>query len=127
MDSSKDYIPEKRLDKYPSSVSHEKMQIINEQMEKCICKIECCNVGTGTGFFCKIPFPDELNLLPVLITNNHVLEENDITPGKKIKFSLNKNKYSFEILMDDIRRTYTNKDYDITIIEIKKNDNLNNY
>ena len=120
MDSSKDYIPEKRLDKYPSSVSHEKMQIINEQMEKCICKIECRNDETGTGFFCKIPFPDELNLLPVLITNNHVLEEKDIIPGKKIKFSLNENKYSFEILMDDIRRTYTNKDYDITIIEIKK-------
>ena len=29
----------------------------------------------GTGFFCKIPFPNNNHLLPVLITNNHVMNE----------------------------------------------------
>ena len=46
----------------------------------------------GTGFFCKIPFPDQFTLLPVLITCNHVLDINDISIGNKINFSLNNEK-----------------------------------
>ena len=33
---------------------------------------------TGTGFICRIPYPNELHKLPVLITCNHILEEDDI-------------------------------------------------
>ena len=29
----------------------------------------------GAGFFCKILFPDNKNILPVLITNNHIIKE----------------------------------------------------
>ena len=29
----------------------------------------------GTGFPCKIPFPTEKELLPILITNNHIINE----------------------------------------------------
>lgn len=36
---------------------------------KCACKI-VDGKNLGTGFFCKIPFPDESNLLPVLMTCN---------------------------------------------------------
>jgi hypothetical protein len=57
-------------------------------MEKCVCKIYLGNgkIGTGTGFFCEIPFHNKF--LPVLITNNHILDENDTKTGKIIKLSI---------------------------------------
>jgi hypothetical protein len=94
---------------------------ILKQMEEKICKI-IVESKTGTGFFCKIPFPDDCNLLPVLITNNHVLEEKDIEINKKIKFSLNDDEQSKEITITSERKTYTDKKYDTTIIEIFKNE-----
>ena len=44
--------------------------------------------------------------------------------GGKIQFTINNDKYSFEIKIDDFRKKYSNKDCDVTIIEIKENDNL---
>lgn len=46
--------------------------------------IKCLIEGHGTGFFCRIPFPDINHLLQVLITNNHVLGEKDNVKGTKI-------------------------------------------
>ena len=60
-------------------------------MEKCICKIYQ-NGKKGTGFFCQIPFPDKNNLLYVLITNNHILNQKDIEDNKIIKLTM----YSIE-------------------------------
>ena len=59
---------EKNIEDYPKSISLEGTEIILEQMKKKVCKI---NIGRkkGTGFFCKIPYPDNNNLLTVLITN----------------------------------------------------------
>ena len=64
---------------------------ILSQMENCICKIYQ-NGKKGTGFFCKIPFPDKNNLLNVLITNNHILSQKDIEDNKIIKLTM----YSIE-------------------------------
>ena len=116
------YNPEKVLDDHPQPIGLEQIDIIKQKMEKSICKIKCPKVGFGTGFFCKIPFPNEFNLLPVLITNNHVLDEEDIMAGKKCEFSLNNDKLNFQIFFHNNRKTYTNKEYDITIIELKLND-----
>ena len=44
---------------------------------------------TGTGFLCKIPFPNQFKLLPVLITNNHILNIDDIKNNKIINISFN--------------------------------------
>ena len=118
------YIKEKDLKDNPSPISMDKMLEINEQMTKCICDINCLYEGHGTGFFCKIPFPTFNQLLSVLITNNHVLEEKDIAPGSKINYTLNKKTISKRILIDKSRKTYTSKLYDITIIEIKDEDDL---
>ena len=64
--------------------------------------------------------------MPVLITNNHVLKSEDIEEGKIIKFSINNEKNKYEIEIDDKRKRYTSKEYDITFDEIKKDiDNLN--
>ena len=51
---------------YPNFISYESTQKILEQMEKNICKIKI-GQKQGTGFFCKIPFPDKNNMLPVFI------------------------------------------------------------
>ena len=74
------------LSNYPNVISYECSKIIIEQMERNICKI---NIGMnqGTGFFCKIPFPNENNMLPVLITNNHIINS-DILYKKNIKIKL---------------------------------------
>ena len=50
-------------------------------MERNICKI---NIGKeqGTGFFCKIPFPNQDKLLPVFITNNHVINKDTLNKDK---------------------------------------------
>ena len=71
---------------------------------------------------CIIPFPDKLQLLPVLITNGHVVSSNDILNNNKIKFKLNSE--SFEIILDETRKIYNDENYDITMIEIKKSDKL---
>ena len=112
------YIKEKEI-KNNISIGLDQLVIIKEKMEKSTCKIKCPKEGYGTGFFCKIPFPDQFNLLPVLITNNHVLDKNDIKIGNKFRFSLNNDKSHFYIFCDKERKTYTNIDYDITIIELK--------
>ena len=79
----------------PIPVSIKGLKNILFQLENCICQIHKKNGGKGTGFFCKILFKNKL--LPVLITNNHVLNENDIKNNEKIEFTIynnieNKNK-----------------------------------
>ena len=76
----------------------------------------------SSGFLCNVHFPDK-KTLPLLITNNHMLNENDINIGKKIDFSLGNDKI-YQILIDKERKVYTSSLYDITFIEIKKSDNL---
>ena len=73
---------EKYLNNHPRSLSKIQIKRIYEQMNKSICKIVDYK---GTGFLCRIPYPNNLNLLPVLITCNHVLENKYIKPGKEIK------------------------------------------
>jgi hypothetical protein len=63
--------------------------------------------------------------LPVLITNNHVLNEKDIEDKQIIELTINNDSINTKIVIDNLRKTYTNKDYDITFIEIKESDNIN--
>ena len=121
---TKTFEPEKDLANIPDQVPINMLKIIIEQSENSICKIKCNDGGNGTGFFCKIPFPDKFHQLPVLMTNNHVISENDIIKDNKIKFTMNNDKLRFEIIIDKLRKIYSNEDYDVTIIEIKENDNL---
>lgn len=62
-----------------------------------------------------------------LITNNHVLNESDTKIGNNFTFSLKNDESNNKIIFDNKRKTYTNKEYDITIIELKKNDGLSGY
>ena len=44
------------------------------------------------------------------MTNNHVLGKIDILKNTKIKFSLDNDKISKEIIIDGKRKTYTNEE-----------------
>ena len=95
---------------------------IVDQMKNSICRIE--NNEKGTGFFVKVPYKSEL--LPVLITTNHAINIDDILSNKNILLYINNDKEIKELKLDDNRLKYTNEKLDITIIEIKKNeDKLN--
>ena len=72
------------LNNYPNIISYESTKKIIEQMERTLCKINIQQIQ-GSGFLCKIPFPDRNNLLPVLITNNHIINK-DILYQKMQKF-----------------------------------------
>ena len=102
-------------------ISLQKQKDITRQMEKCICKIHK-NGNNGTGFFAQIPYKN--SQIGVLITNNHVLGENDIQSNKTITFSINNVIKDFKI--GNERKKYTSTKYDTTIIEIKESDELKN-
>ena len=70
------------LNNYPNIISYESSKKIIEQMEKNISSIKI-GEEQGTGFFCKIPFPNQDKMLPVFITNNHVINK-DTKKKKKI-------------------------------------------
>ena len=87
-----------------------------------VCEI-CLSNGFGSGFFCKIPYTQNNNLLlPVLITNNHVLSSNDLKNDIKIKIN-----GETKILALKDRKTWTNKEMDFTCIEIKEEDNIHTF
>ena len=103
----------------------EQLLKINEQMNKNICVIDL-GEKKGTGFFCKIPFPDNKNILSFLITCNHVLNEEYLFNNKSVFIFFNNHNEKREIILEN-RIKYTNREYDITIIEIKEKDNINNF
>ena len=110
-----DDIQEKTLGNNTSLIPLEVLEFLIPKAKKGICKIKCNDGSHGTGFFCNIL--DNWNTLKVLITNNHVLEKEDILIGKKIKFSINNDEIDYEIEIDKSRKIYTSDKYDITIIE----------
>ena len=107
---------EKLLETYPIPVTINSTKIILKQMENCVCKINNSN-GKGTGFFCYIPYNNKN--LPVLIANNHIINEEIIKKNNNIKVTLNDDKEEINIKINDNRKIYTSKIYDITIIEIR--------
>ncbi len=112
---------EKYIKNSPEPLSIDAIEKILEQMKKYVCKIY--NGKEGTGFFIKIPYKN--STLTVLITNNHIIEEQDIIDNKIITIYLNYEKKERNIKLDNERLWYTNKDLDTTIIEIKENnDNI---
>jgi hypothetical protein len=97
---------------YPQPISYDCNKKIIEQMEKNIFKIKIGN-EQGTGFFCKIPFPNKENMLPVLITNNHIIKENILYKNNE-EIHLNiKGEKDIKTINLNNRLKYTNKDQDI--------------
>ena len=119
-----DTTKEKYMVSLPDPVSLEATQKIIEQMNNSVCLIYN-EKRKGTGFFVKIPYKS--NLLPVLITSNQVINKDDILKMKTISIYINNDKKIKTLKLDRNRKIYTNEKCNITIIEIKENeDNLNN-
>jgi hypothetical protein len=92
-------------------------------MNKCICKIE--GKETGTGFFCKIEDCEE-KIIPVLITSNQIIDNNFLEGNNQINIIINGINKTINI--DKDTKIYSSdKDlYDITILRIKE-DLINNF
>ena len=119
-------INEKNLENYSNPIFIEGVENILEQMKKKICKVILKDGNKGTGFFCNMPFPDKDHLLPSFITNNHLINEKYLKEEKEIMVKLNNDKVIKIIKLED-KIKYTNKDYDITLIEIKKEDEIDDF
>ena len=84
---------------------------------KAICKINLSN-GFGSGFFCKIPYTENNNiLLPVLMTNNHVLSTDSLISENDIKITIDG---ETKIISLEQRKFWTDELIDFTCIEIKE-------
>ena len=105
-------------------INNEQTKIIISQLRRSTCKIIKENGKSGTGSFCKIPYPDQFKLLPVLMTNNHVLDENDLKKYSNIRFTIDDDNIVKNIIIDDSRIIFTDKELDVTIIEIKPYDKI---
>ena len=98
-----------------------KEENIKNIITKSLVKIIKNNKEIRFGFLCKIPFPDQFRLLPVLITNYDALEKDVFIQHKPINISLDSQNFTLKI---DDKKIYRNVKYDIIIIEIK---NVNNF
>ena len=77
----------------------------------------------GIGFLCLIHKADSNETIPVLITNSTFLPLSNTNPREKIEFTLNKKNHTLSI--DESRKIFSNEnEYNITMIEIKKEDNI---
>ena len=95
---------------------------ILHQMKNCICKIKM-GKKYGTGFFCKIP---QINM-NFLMTNYHVINEKKINENKEINILLNDDKEALSLDLTIKREKYFSQQFDITLIELKENDEIKAY
>ena len=116
---------EKQLKNSVEPVSILGTKTILNQMMNCICKIKMNNIY-GTGFFCKIPFEND-ETKNFLMTNFHILNKKNINENNKINLLLNDEDILKTIDLKIKRKTYFNKEDDITLIEINEDDNINNF
>ena len=117
---------ENNLTGYPRVISYECSKTIIDQMKKNICKLKI-GEEQGTGFFCEIPFPNEDHLLKVLITNNHVINEQTLKKKDAVIPIDIEEEPNTKYLNLNNRIKYTSEKYDTTIIELKENDDIKNY
>ena len=89
--------------------------------ENCICSIN--GNLLGTGFFCKIEF--EGKLIPVLITNYHVVNDAFMNQNTKLTFYIKNDLHSIDIKYNKIYSSIRDK-YDMMIIRLKEGE-VNNY
>ena len=114
-------INKERINPFPSTI--ENTLKILDQMKKCVCKIES-KYGNATAFFAFLPYLDKK--YPVLITTNHIINEEVILESNLLKVITNDGKEKKFIDLNVERKIYTNRKYDTTIIEIKpENDKIN--
>ena len=106
---------EKRLKFYPLPITLAKSSAIIEQMKTSICKIITKN-GKCTGFFCSIPYQNAA--LPVLITNNHIINEPMLRENRALNITVNEDKGAKKIKLFRNKKIFIDPSNELTIIEI---------
>ncbi len=99
------------------------IDICNEQKNNCIVKIILEN-SYATGFLLKIPFGNKNKLIPVLMTNYHVINKEYPKTNRYLSVCKADQNNIYIIDFNIPRRFYANKAFDSTIIEIKHEDNF---
>ena len=89
-----------------------------KKYKNCICIVN--GIKSGTGFFTKILYKD--NFLPVLITNNHIINENFLKNEKILKVYINKKSILININKNSKIYSSISSEFDITIIRIDEDD-----
>ena len=94
---------------------------------KCICKIEAVMNGKqnfGTGFFCHIASKE----IRVLITNNHIIDNNFLAKEKELIIYFEEKKIQKKIInLKYDRFKFSDKNLDVTVIEIVDEDLIDNF
>ena len=109
-------------------IKFEKLKNIINKGEKCVVKIliedeNNYKIASGTGFFCKLPIRN--NYLNILLTNNHIINKEFLKKEKELKIEYLK---QLKIInLKGNRLIFTNIEYDFTIIEILKEDLINEF
>ena len=104
-------INEAALQDYPEPIFYESTKKILEQMAKNICKINI-DGKKGTGFCTKIPV--DAKLIPVLVTNYHVIDKE----YKKNEIEVDLFNEESKVIKIKNKFIYYNEEYDVTMIEI---------
>ena len=115
---------EKLLENSTGPIFIKTAETIIYQMKNCLCKIKCKS-GSGSGFFCKIPYPDQSHLLPVLVTAVFVIDS-EVKEENSLKISLNDDNEFREIKLNN-RKIFMNKELACAFIEILPEDKINNF
>ena len=90
--------------------------------KKSLCKIRYRNM-MASGFCCLIPIFNK-NKVPVLIACEHLINLDNIRKGCNINLDFNDFHELISIRIDERTKIYSDKKFDITIIEIKETDEL---
>ena len=94
----------------------------HKEKGKCICKINGSKIGTG--FFCKIKYQNKL--IPVLITNYHVIDDKYLESINRLKIYINEESKFISINKNKIIYSSPNNKYDIIIIRLQDSE-INHY
>ena len=121
MDTSKGYGIKFQNSDEKGMIDGDAMMYFLQKAKKAICEINLPK-GYGSGFFCKIPYTEDNNqLIPALITCNHVLSK-DLIKTNNINIILNGQTKTLSL---NQRKIWTDEIIDFTCIEIKeKEDNI---
>ena len=109
------------LKNYPMPITLETSNNIINQMKNCICKIKTEN-GEGTGFFCTIKKGDKE--IHALITTSTLVNNDIINTNIALDITINNNEEK-TIQLKGNKNIYTSNNYDITLIEISSNEDIN--
>ena len=96
-----------------------------EKARNATCQILLKDGNYGSGFFCRIPYTKNDNLLlNVLLTCEHVLNQNIIFSNNEIKIKVCDTVKNISLKN---RKKWSNKKMDYTCIEILEEDEINDF